>query len=317
MNGSERKYRLPVLFPVSTMLSAPPATPSALPVTTHFFTVDVEEYFQVKALESAVSRDEWLTRPSRVGHSIDALLSSLDQRGVSGTFFVLGWLAEHRPEVVRAIAEAGHEVASHGFRHERVTALDPETFREDIKSSKRALEDLIGKAVLGYRAPSFSIVPGVEWAFDVLIEQGYRYDSSLFPIRRRGYGYPSAPRAPHIIRRSSGTIAEFPLATTNIFNYPVPAAGGGYLRQFPLAVIRRAFREANARGEAATFYIHPWEIDPGQPRLPVSALNRVRHYRGLSGTLARVESLLDEFSFRTISSYLPELEKSVMTRGAA
>ena len=296
--------------PVSTM-------PSAHAATTHFFTVDVEEYFQVKALESVVSRAEWLTRPSRVAHSIDALLSSLDRHGVSGTFFVLGWLAEHRPEVVRVIAEAGHEIASHGFRHERVTALKPETFREDVQSSKRALEDLIGKAVLGYRAPSFSIVPGLEWAFDVLIEEGYRYDSSLFPIRRRGYGYPSAPRAPHIIRRSSGTLAEFPLATTSIFNYPIPAAGGGYLRQFPLAVIRRAFREASVRGEPATFYIHPWEIDPEQPRLPVSALNRVRHYRGLSATLARIESLLDEFSFRTISSYLPELECSAMTRGAA
>jgi polysaccharide deacetylase family protein (PEP-CTERM system associated) len=285
--------------------------------TTHFFTVDVEEYFQVKALESVVSPDEWLTRPSRVARSIDALLHCLDRHGVRGTFFVLGWLAKHRPETVRAISDAGHEVASHGYRHERVTSLQPESFRADLQSSKSALEDLIGKAVLGYRAPSFSIVPGCEWAFDVLIEEGYRYDSSLFPIRRRGYGYPSAPRAPHIIHRASGALAEFPLATTSFFNYPIPAAGGGYLRQFPLAVIRRAFREANARGESATFYIHPWEIDPGQPRLPVSAINRIRHYRGLGTALNRIESLLGEFSFGAISSCLSQLERSAMTRGAA
>jgi polysaccharide deacetylase family protein (PEP-CTERM system associated) len=291
--------------------------PSEKSATTHFFTVDVEEYFQVKALESVVSPDEWLTRPSRVARSIDALLYCLDRHGVSGTFFVLGWLARHRPETVRAISDAGHEVASHGYRHERVTSLQPETFRVDIQSSKSTLEDLIGKAVLGYRAPSFSIVPGCEWAFDVLIEEGYRYDSSLFPIRRRGYGSPSAPRAPHIIHRASGTLAEFPLATTSFFNYPIPAAGGGYLRQFPLAVIRRAFREATARGESATFYIHPWEIDPGQPRLPVSAINRIRHYRGLGTALNRIDSLLGEFSFGTISSCLSQLEHSAMTRGAA
>jgi polysaccharide deacetylase family protein (PEP-CTERM system associated) len=285
--------------------------------TTHFFTVDVEEYFQVKALESAVAQHEWLSQPTRVGGSVDALLASLDRRGVRGTFFVLGWLAVHRPEVIRAIASAGHEIASHGFQHERVTSLTPQEFREDLRSSKQALEDLTGAAVLGYRAPSFSIVPGIEWAFDILIEEHYRYDSSLFPVHRRGYGYPSAPRSPHIIFRPSGTIAEFPLATTTLFNYPIPAAGGGYLRQFPLSVIRRAFREAASRGEPGTFYIHPWEIDPDQPRLPVSALNRFRHYRGLAGALPRIETLLDEFTFGPIADYLAVLEQAGMKRGAA
>jgi len=164
--------------------------------TSHFFTVDVEEYFQVKALESVVRRDDWLSHPSRVAHSIDALLGSLERHGTQGTFFVLGWLAKHRPEVVLAIADAGHEVGSHGFWHERVTTLDRAAFREDIRSSKAALEDLVGTSVVGYRAPNFSIVPGCEWAFDILIEEGYRYDSSLFPIRRRGYGYPAARRVP-------------------------------------------------------------------------------------------------------------------------
>ena len=276
--------------------------------TSHFFTVDVEEYFQVRALESVVSRDDWPSRPSRVAQSIDALLDALDRHNARGTFFVLGWLAEHRRDVVLAIAAAGHEIASHGFWHQRVTALDPDAYREDIRRSKHTLEDLIGAPVLGYRAPSFSIVPGCEWAFDLLLEEGYRYDSSLFPIRRRGYGYPGAPRIPHLIQRSAGHLAEFPLATTSILSYPIPAAGGGYLRQFPLAVIRRAFREATERCEPATFYIHPWEIDPDQPRLPVSSLNRIRHYRGLAGTLARLEQLLAEFNFVSIAEYLPHLE---------
>lgn len=277
----------------------------------------MEEYFQVKALESVVSRDEWLAMPSRVAASIDALLATLDRHGVKGTFFVLGWLARHRPGVVRSIADAGHEIASHGFHHERVTALSPAAFREDISTSKRALEDLVGKPVWGYRAPSFSIVPGFEWAFDVLIEEGYRYDSSLFPISRRGYGYPSANRSPHVIRRASGTLVEFPLATTRLFSYQIPAAGGGYLRQFPLGIIRYAFREASDRGEPATFYIHPWEIDPGQPVLPVSTLNRVRHYRGLAMTMSRIETLLEEFAFGTISSYLCDLDRSQMNQGVA
>jgi polysaccharide deacetylase family protein (PEP-CTERM system associated) len=275
--------------------------------TSHFFTVDVEEYFQVKALEAVVRRDDWLSRPSRVANSIDALLKTLDRHGVRGTFFVLGWLAEHRPEVVRAIAAAGHEIASHGFWHERVMTLNRDAFRKDIRSSKSSLEDLLGSPVFGYRAPNFSIGPGCEWAFDVLLEEGYRYDSSLFPIRRPGYGYPAAPRAPHLIHTPTGLLAEFPLATASVFSCRVPAAGGGYLRQFPYSLIRRAFQEASDRGEPATFYIHPWEIDPEQPRLPVSSLSRIRHYRGLDGALGRIERLIGEFRFGAIAPYLPIL----------
>src|ERR1051325_8023075 len=189
--------------------------------TSHFFTVDVEAYFQVTALESAVSREDWTSHPSRVAASIDTLLEMLDRNSARGTFFVLGWIAKHCPTVVLAIADAGHEIASHGFWHERVTALDREKFREDVRTSKHALENLIGAEVVGYRAPSFSIIPGYEWAFDTLLEEGYRYDSSLFPIRRRGYGYPNCPRVPHIIQRAAGRLAEFPLATTSLFRYPV------------------------------------------------------------------------------------------------
>jgi polysaccharide deacetylase family protein (PEP-CTERM system associated) len=276
--------------------------------TPHLFTVDVEEYFQVKALESVVGRGEWASRPSRLGRSVDILLSTLERHDAKGTFFVLGWLAKYRPEVVRAIAAAGHEVASHGFWHQPVTTLTHESFRRDIRASKHALEDLVGAEVCGYRAPNFSIVPGFEWTFQILLEEGYRYDSSLFPIRRRGYGYAGASRTPHFITCAGGRLGEFPLATTSLFGYPVPAAGGGYLRQFPFAVVRRAFREASRRCEAATFYIHPWELDPGQPRLPVSTVNRIRHYRGLEGTLGRVDRLLAEFSFGTIASHFSRLE---------
>ena len=287
---------------------------------THFFTVDVEEYFQVQALEHVVSRDQWLSRPSRVEGSIDVILEALERQDVCGTFFVLGWLARHRPEVVKKIAGAGHEIASHGFSHRRVTALDPVRFREEARASKGELEELTGESVRGYRAPSFSIVPGYEWTFDVLLEEGYVYDSSLFPVHRRGYGYASAPRAPYVMRRPSGELAEFPLATTTFLRFPIPAAGGGYLRQLPLSVIRRAFRQAGERGESATFYIHPWEVDPGQPRLPVSPVTYVRHYRGLSATLGRLEAMLTEFRFVNIASALPKLlgaGQALQTVGAA
>jgi polysaccharide deacetylase family protein (PEP-CTERM system associated) len=288
--------------------------------TTHFFTVDVEEYFQVKALERVVSRDQWLSHPSRLAASIDSILAALERHRARGTFFVLGWVARHHPQIVRRIAEAGHEIASHGFYHERVTALNPGTFREDLRTSKQILEDVTATDVIGYRAPSFSIIPGYEWAFDALIEEGYRYDSSLFPIYRRGYGYPSSPTTVHQIRRASGMLAEFPLATTRILSMPMPAAGGGYLRQLPLGLIRRAFREASTRGEPATFYIHPWEIDADQPRLPVSTLNRVRHYRGLDAALERMESLLSEFQFDAIAPYLSTLSAhaaSTLSAGVA
>jgi polysaccharide deacetylase family protein (PEP-CTERM system associated) len=182
-----------------------------------------------------------------------------------------------------------------------------EEFRADVRDSKLRLEDLAGAPVLGFRAPSFSIVPGYEWTFDVLLEEGYRYDSSLFPVRRRGYGYPSAPRQPHVIKRNAGPLAEFPLATLSGGVATIPAAGGGYLRHLPIGIIRRAFRQWSARSLAATFYIHPWEIDPGQPRVDVSFLTRVRHYRGLDQCFSRVESLLKQFRFAPLAAGLDAL----------
>lgn len=235
------------------------------------------------------------------------LLERLAKHNARGTFFTLGWVAEKNPEVVREIVNAGHEIASHGYWHRRIPTLNRDDFREDVRSSKRILEDVSGKEVSGFRAPSFSIIPGYGWAFEVLMEEGYRYDSSVFPIRRSGYGNPDAPRVPHVIETPAGRLVEFPLATTEVFGYRVPAAGGGYLRQFPFGVIRRAFGEARDANVTATFYVHPWEIDPEQPRVNVPLLTRVRHYRGLAKTLPRIEQLLQEFRFAAMGPSVPDV----------
>lgn len=271
----------------------------------HVFSVDVEEYFQVRALEGVVSQSRWGSYEARIGPAIDAILGLLARRSATGTFFTLGWIARHRPEVVRAIAAAGHEIASHGYWHRRVPAMEPAEFREDVRMAKAELEDLTGQAVVGFRAPNFSIVPGCEWAFDILVEEGHRYDSSRFPVRRPGYGTPGSPRVPHTLRCRAGDLLELPPATTKAFGMTIPAAGGNYLRQLPYALIRRAFREAAQADVPGMFYIHPWEVDPDQPRLPVGPVNRVRHYRGLGGTLAAMDRLLSEFRFTSVAAAFP------------
>jgi polysaccharide deacetylase family protein (PEP-CTERM system associated) len=268
------------------------------------FTVDVEEHFQVSAFDGVISRAQWAELPSRIDSRIDLLLDLLARNGASGTFFTLGWVAERHPDMVRRIARAGHEVASHGWWHRRVNTLTPAEFREDVRVSKELLEDLTGQPVFGFRAPNFSILPGSEWAFDVLIEEGYRYDSSLFPIRRPGYGYPSAPPIPHVIRRAAGSLCELPLTTMPVGSVRIPAAGGAYLRHFPYRVIRRAFQEHDQAGIPGTFYIHPWELDPDQPRVPVGWHVRMRHYAGLRRTLPRLEMLLAEFRFTSVARCL-------------
>ena len=278
----------------------------------HLFSVDVEEHFQVSAFESVAPREHWGSHPSRVVANTDRILELLAERGATGTFFVLGWVAERHPDLVRRIVAAGHEIGSHGWWHFRVRTQNQEGFRREIRDSKALLEDIGGSPVLGYRAPSFSIVPGTEWAFDVLLEEGYRYDSSVFPIRRPGYGYPGAPRQPYFLARPGGRLQEFPMATLAVGPLRIPAAGGGYLRQLPFPVIRAAFRQASHAGIPAMFYIHPWEVDPDQPRLPVPWLTRVRHYRGIAETLPLMQRLLSEFSFTSVSAW-----QAAAGRGAA
>ena len=274
------------------------------PSTAHIFTVDVEEYFQVHAFEGVIPRNDWPSFPSRVAVGVDRLLDLLATHEATGTFFVLGWVAERHAHLVRRIADAGHEIASHGWWHYRVNALTPEQFREEIRSSKSLLEDITGKPVQGFRAPSFSITPSASFAFDVLVEEGYRYDSSIFPIWRPGYGWRGAPAVPHVRRCPSGALVELPIATTLWGPFRIPAGGGGYLRQFPLSMVQSAFREYSATDTPGVFYIHPWELDPEQPRIRSGLLTRLRHYRGLRKSVTRLQQLMNEFRFTSVQRAL-------------
>ncbi len=268
----------------------------------HHFTVDVEEYFQVSAFESIVPREAWGRFESRVGRSIVRLLELLARHGARATFFVLGWVAERHPQVVCEIAAAGHELASHGWDHRRVTQQTPGEFRSSVRRTKRVLENLVGAAVVGFRAPSFSIVPGREWALDILLEEGHCYDSSLFPVIRRGYGYPGGHPDPYWLERPGGQLAEFPPAVLRRWNVNWPAAGGAYFRLLPYCLVRSALADCERRGVPGTFYVHPWELDPEQPRLAVPWLARLRHYSGLRRTRPRLERLLREFRFTSIET---------------
>ena len=280
------------------------STEAAAERTVHHFTVDVEEYFQVVALSRVVERSRWESYESRVERSTDLILELLDQHDVRGTFFTLGWIAKRYPELVRRITENGHELASHGSDHRRVTELSPDEFRESVRSSKAILEDVGGESIRGYRAPSFSIIEGGEWALEILVEEGYSYDSSLFPIRRPGYGYPKAQRDPCTLETPAGPLGEFPLTTYRAAGLRLPAAGGAYFRLLPYALVASGLRQAERRGAPATFYLHPWEVDPDQPRQPVPPLTRIRHYGGLHRTLPRLERLLREFRFGPIATTL-------------
>jgi polysaccharide deacetylase family protein (PEP-CTERM system associated) len=277
----------------------------------HHFTVDVEEYFQVSAFEHVIPRHQWSSLESRVRASVERLLDLLARHDARGTFFVIGWLAHRHPELVRTIVAAGHEVGSHTWDHVRVTHQTPEEFRASVRRSKQVLEDQAGTPVLGFRAPSFSIVPGREWALDILIEEGYRYDSSLFPIRRPGYGFPSGKRDLHWLSRDAGRLIEVPPATVRWGGVNVPAGGGAYFRFLPYELVKDALQASERRGVPGTFYIHPWEIDPQQPRFDVPFLTRLRHYGGLERTELRLERLLKDFRFRTIASTLQPLWDAV------
>ena len=271
----------------------------------HLFTVDVEEYFHAHAVGRGAPPHTWHAMPSRVEASTDRLLELLAKHETHGTFFMLGLVAERHPRLVRRIVEGGHEVASHGHGHQRVAPMNAETFRVDLRRSVRTLEDITGQRVLGFRAPGFSIVPGTEWAFDVLLEEGLVYDSSLFPIRRPGSSYPGCTPAPHYIVRAAGALLELPLATTVIAGMRLPAAGGAWLRHLPFGLVRRAFDEHARRGVPGTFYMHPWEIDAAQPVLGgLSWMARWRHYGGTSGMLARVDRLIAAHRFTSIQRAL-------------
>ena len=281
-----------------------PSEPTA-PRIKHFFTVDVEEYFQVVALAPYAPMAKWESFESRVERSVDELLALMARHGATGTFFTVGWVAERHPAMMQRIVAGGHEVASHTYDHVRITHQTPDAFRESVRKTKAIIEDITGSAVTGFRAPSFSIVRGTEWALDILIEDGHTYDSSLFPVSRSGYGYVGGGRDPYVIERPEGRIMEYPPATIRAFGKTLPAAGGAYFRILPYGLVRAALRGAAARGVPGMFYIHPWEWDPGQPRLDVPVLTRVRHYTGQAGVMARLERAFREFEFTSVRGGTP------------
>lgn len=258
--------------------------------------VDVEDYFQVQALAGVVDRTSWDERPSRVERNTHAILDLFAEQGVKATFFTLGWIAERHLNLVRRIVGDGHELASHGSDHRRADDQSPAEFRRDVGEAKRRLEDLGGVAVLGYRAPTFSIGAVNLWAFDVLAEEGYAYSSSVYPVRHDYYGMPSAPRFAFLPRLAHG-IEEYPITTVRICGRNLPAGGGGFFRLLPYAVSRAAISRVNATdGRAAIFYFHPWEIDAGQPRFDGLPLKlRFRHYLNLDKTLGRLKRLIRDF----------------------
>jgi len=272
-------------------------------------TVDVEDYFHVSALAPSIDRGSWGSRESRVVGNTHRLLDLFGQFGVRGTFFVLGWVAERHPQLVKDIAGAGHEVACHGFSHRLVYEQSPEEFREETLRSKRLLEDTIGAAVLGYRAASYSIVRRSLWALDILAEAGFAYDSSIFPVHHDRYGIPDAERNPHRMATPGGRwIVEWPLAVASVLGFRLPVAGGGYFRLLPYALSRWGLASINRRDRRPfIFYLHPWEIDPGQPRVRVGWLSRFRHYTNLDKCEARLRRLLGDFRFGTARDSLSQL----------
>jgi polysaccharide deacetylase family protein (PEP-CTERM system associated) len=269
---------------------------NTLPAMRNALTIDVEDYFQVSAFAGHIQRKDWPALPCRVERNVDLILSLLERHGATATFFTLGWIAERYPALVRRIVASGHELASHGYGHQRVTEQTPEQFLHDITLSKNLLEQLSGKAVRGYRAPSFSIGAANLWALDSLQEAGYRYSSSIYPIRHDHYGMPDAPR---FAWRPSGKhgLLELPVSTVRMLGRNFPAGGGGYFRLMPYAASRWALRRVNLNDEqAGIFYFHPWELDPGQPRqYGIGMKTRLRHYINLHRTEARINRLLGDF----------------------
>jgi polysaccharide deacetylase family protein (PEP-CTERM system associated) len=268
---------------------------SGLPIT-NALTIDVEDYFQVSALAPYIPREQWDSRECRVERNVERILLMLDEGQTRATFFTLGWVAERYPQLVRRIVAGGHELASHGYGHQRASDLSEAEFSADISSAKKLLEDISGEEVKGYRAPSFSIGEANLWAFDCLARAGYRYSSSIYPIRHDHYGMPNAPRFAHHVRDG---LLELPVTTLRYFDRNWPASGGGYFRLLPYALSRWLLRKVNQRDQQpAIFYFHPWEIDAEQPRVAgISTKTRFRHYVNLQYTEARIRRLLGDFSW--------------------
>jgi polysaccharide deacetylase family protein (PEP-CTERM system associated) len=272
------------------------------------FSVDVEDYFQVAALAPAIPVESWPTREYRVEANTEVILGLCAEKNVRGTFFILGWVAEKSPQLVKRIAAGGHEIACHGLSHQLIYKQTQAVFREETLRSKHFLEDVSGKPVTGYRAASFSITRESLWALDVLIDAGFEYDSSVFPIHHDRYGIPGASPAPgRIVAPSKRSLVEFPMSAAKFFGVQVPVSGGGYFRILPYWVTRAGLKQINEEaGRPFTFYLHPWEVDPGQPRVKVKALSRFRHYTNLHRCEARLRRVLGDFAFGTMREVLEQ-----------
>jgi polysaccharide deacetylase family protein (PEP-CTERM system associated) len=274
--------------------------------------IDVEDYFHVSVFDGLVPRSKWDGMESRVHRNTMRLLEIFAEYQVRSTFFVLGWVGERHRDLVEAIAGAGHEIASHGYAHRLIYDQTLGAFRDDVRRAKAILEDTCGRPVVGYRAPSYSITPRSLWALDVLAEEGYEYDSSIFPIRHDRYGIPVSARAPYAINRGRHSLIEVPGSTTRVGPLNLPVAGGGYFRLLPYWWTRWGIARVNAtEHRPVVFYLHPWEIDPGQPRLHAGRIGRFRHYRNLDQTEQRLRQLLTDFRFDAVDAVVAEARQRV------
>lgn len=280
-------------------------------------TVDVEDYFHVTAFEKVILPSDWDRYHYRAGDNTRRILDLFDRYGVHGTFFILGWVAERDPGLVRDIRARGHEIACHGYGHQLIYRIGPEAFRQDLRRAKSILEEITGEVVCGYRAPSYSITAASLWALDILIEEGFTYDSSIFPIMHDIYGMPDAPRFPHCIRRPGGSIREFPISTVQVRggrrSLRIPVGGGGYLRLLPASWFCRAFNRLNCReGQPGVLYFHPWEIDPGQPRISAGLRSRFRHYLNLGRMEQKLCTLLSSLQFAPMAEVLARIPETAL-----
>lgn len=273
----------------------------------HVLSFDVEEHFQVAAFWSAARRREWDQLASRVERNTRKIADLLSEHTTKATFFVLGWVAERHPDLVKNLAQQGHEIASHGYGHELVHTQTPTQFREDVRRSKQILEDLIGRQVMGYRAPSFSITSRTEWAISVLVEEGYRYDSSIYNRFRGTRGIAVARAGAYQLETEAGTIWEVSPSTMNACGLQLPVAGGGYFRLFPYAASKMFLKNLEKQGSQLVMYLHPWELDPEQPRMDGPLLSKVRHYLNLGKTEQRLRWLLRDFSFAPINEVIDHI----------
>jgi polysaccharide deacetylase family protein (PEP-CTERM system associated) len=271
----------------------------------NILSIDVEEWFHPEALHHLFNPETWDKQQNRVEQNIDKLLELFAKYNATATFFILGWIGRKYPEMVKKIAAAGHEIASHSDSHRMVTKLDSDTFRKDLEDSIKVLEDVSGQKIIGFRAPTFSLVKETRWAWDIMLELGLEYDSSVYPIYHDRYGIPDAPRFPYIVAsKKDRKLIEFPMPTLKIFKKNIPFGGGGYLRIFPLLFTKFALRKFNAADHPVIFYAHPWEFDTGQPRLDLGRIQTWRHYYNISNNYNKLESLLKMSEWISFRDYL-------------